>query len=165
MTTLRVYVLLLSLLALAGCGFTLRGTDSMAMPIDALQLQTAPGDDLRRVLTEHLERSNVRILEPGQDANRTYLLQLSAEQFGQRAVSSVGVARGGQYEVTLETSAVLVFRGTIVAGPETFTVQRRHDEDTASITGSAQALEVLRTEMRQELASRIQRRLQLVDPP
>jgi len=165
MATLRAYLFLLCVLTLIGCGFTLRGTDSVAMPINALQLQTAPGDDLDRLLVENLRRSGVRVLEPGEEIDRTYLLQLSAEKFDQRAIASAGRARGAQYEVTLETTAVLVLRGEVVAGPETLSVQRWHDEDTSNIPGSAQALEILRTEMRQDLANQILRRLQVVDPP
>jgi len=165
MATLRAYLFLLCVLTLIGCGFTLRGTDSVAMPINALQLQTAPGDDLDRLLVENLRRSGVRVLEPGEEIDQTYLLQLSPEQFDQRAIASAGRARGAQYEVTLSTTAVLVLRGEVVAGPETLSVQRRHDEDTSNISGSAQALEILRTEMRLDLANQILRRLQVVDPP
>ncbi len=155
----------LCLMLTTACGFSLRGSERMVMPINALQLQTLPGSELGMALSERLRRANVRVLEPGVEADSSYLLQLIDEQFDRRAVTSAGRARGAQYLVSLEVTALLYFRGDVVAGPETLSVQRRHDEDAGNIAGSSRELAVIRTEMSGDLAERILDRLQTVDPP
>jgi len=158
-------VMALCLLLTTACGFSLRGSERMVMPINALQLQTLPGSELGMALSERLQRADVRVLEPGAEADSSYLLQLIDEQFDRRAITSAGRARGAQYQVTLEVTALLSFRGNVVAGPETLSVQRRHDEDASNIAGSSRELAVIRTEMSGDLAERILNRLQTVDPP
>ena len=158
-------VMALCLVLTTACGFSLRGNERMVMPITSLQLQTLPGSELGMALSERLRRANVRVLEPGAEVDSSYLLQLIDEQFDRRAVTSAGRARGAQYLVTLEVTALLYFHGDVVAGPETLSVQRRHDEDATNIAGSSRELAVIRTEMSGELAERILNRLQTVDPP
>ncbi|MDT8878452.1 LPS assembly lipoprotein LptE [Halomonas saccharevitans] len=92
-------------LALAGCGFRLRGYDQPLVSLDALAL-AGPETDLRRLVTRRLEGAGTRVHD-----GATRVLNLGSEAFRERRLG--GLDSGPrELELTLEVP---------------FSVQRRSD--------------------------------------
>ncbi|MGM0985721.1 MAG: LPS assembly lipoprotein LptE [Pseudomonadota bacterium] len=68
-------------LALAGCGFRLRGLDQPVVAIDALALE-GPESELTRQVARHLERAGTRV-----DGQADQVLNLGPERFRERSLS------------------------------------------------------------------------------
>jgi LPS-assembly lipoprotein len=160
MRILRGLTLILSLCAISACGFSLRGSESAALPIASLILSHPAGPyPLRAPLIEALRASNVDIA----DHNASDLqLVLSAEEQERRTISINTRAGAGQYELTVSIQANLYRAGQHLAGPETLTASGTFYEDTANISGSSSGQELLLSDIRRELASQVIRRLQAV---
>lgn len=161
MRSLCRLTLILSLCAVSACGFSLRGSESAALPISALILSHPAGPyPLRAPLIEAFRASNVDIV----DNNSTDVqLVLSAEEQDRRTISINTRAGAGQYELTVSIVADLYRAGQHLAGPETLTASGTFYEDTANISGSSSGQELLLADIRRELASQVIRRLQAVD--
>lgn len=160
MRILRGLTLILSLCAISACGFSLRGSESAALPIASLIVSHPAGPyPLRAPLIEALRASNVDIA----DYNASDLqLVLSAEEQERRTISINTRAGAGQYELTVSIQADLYRAGQHLAGPETLTASGTFYEDTANISGSSSGQELLLSDIRRELASQVIRRLQAV---
>ncbi len=92
-------------LALAGCGFRLRGLDRSVMAIDALALEGADSE-LARQTARRLEEAGTRV-----DGQAEYVLNLGPERFRERPLSVLD-SGPRDLEMTLEVP---------------FSVQRRTD--------------------------------------
>lgn len=160
MGTLGRLTLILCLCAVSACGFSLRGSDSAALPMSALILSHPGGPyPLRAPLLEALRASNVDIIESN---NRDLQLVLSAEEQERRTISINTRAGAGQYELTVSVQADLYRAGQHLAGPETLSASGTFYEDTANISGSSSGQELLLADIRRELAGQIIRRLQAI---
>lgn len=149
------------LLALSACGFTLRGSEQAAMPMDTLALMYPGG---RYPLAGHLRDAlNARgVTVPAEASHDGLSLQLSAERLNRRALTLNNRGGAGQYELTLQIDAHVVQSGQVLAGPETLEVTGSFYEDTANISGSNNGVEQTLDDMRRELADQIVRRLRLL---
>lgn len=155
------FVLLLLLLCLAGCGFTLRGSESGALPIDRLTLTFANSlHPLQAPLSRYLASYDVELTPRNAD---DFELLVSAETIAQQTVSLNTRAGAGQYELRVSVEATLQLNGTLMAGPERFQVQGNFFEDTANIGGSQSGREIALDDLRQELAQQIVLRLQAIE--
>ncbi|ALO46797.1 LPS assembly lipoprotein LptE [Pseudohongiella spirulinae] len=160
MNAVRVLILTLGLSAVSACGFTLRGSESAALPFPTLILSHPAGPyPLRAPLIEALRASNVDLVE---NNNSDLQLVLSAEEQERRTISINTRAGAGQYELTVSIQANLYRAGQHLAGPETLTASGTFYEDTANISGSSSGQELLLADIRRELASQVIRRLQAV---
>lgn len=149
------------LLSLSACGFTLRGSEQAAMPMQTLAL-VYPGG--RYPLAVHLRDAlNARgVTVPSEASSNELALQLSGEQLNRRALTLNNRGGAGQYELILQIQAAVLRDGNIIAGPETLEVTGSFYEDTANISGSNNGVEQTLEDMRHELAEQIVRRLRLL---
>lgn len=162
--TARLLAVLLTASLLSACGFTLRGSDSGQLLIDRLQLQSPVGSELALHLQRDLQRAGVTVLEADAERTDSHLLQLGPEEVEQRPLSVNTRARGAEYEVSLSVPATLLRDGDILEGPEVLTVRQQHDQDPANISASDREMELLLSELRQQLSQQLLRRLQTLAP-
>lgn len=146
------------LLLLGGCGFTLRGTVDLPAALQTMQLESpTPDSELVREVRRMLRNNDVTLTE--EPVATTYRLGIGSEQSSERVLSVNANARAGEYELT-SSVAVQLRRGTEVLGPETLSVSRVYLTDPENAVAKNEEAELIRTEMRRELAQQILRRLQ-----
>ncbi len=151
--------LLLSLVVslLSGCGFTLRGSEQAAMPIDELAISYPGGRyPLAEILRDALIANGVSVPASAGDALE---LRLSPERLERRALTLNNRGGAGQYALTLQIDASVYLSGQLLDGPETVEVTGSFYEDTANISGSNNGMEQTLNDMRQDMADFIIRRL------
>jgi LPS-assembly lipoprotein len=149
------------LLTLFACGFTLRGSEQAAMPMQTLAL-VYPGG--RYPLAVHVRDALTAngVMVPSEASPDELALQLSGEQLNRRALTLNNRGGAGQYELILQIQAAVLRDGNIIAGPEALEVTGSFYEDTANISGSNNGVEQTLDDMRRELADQIVRRLRLL---
>lgn len=158
MQHIRHTALLCLALLLAGCGFTLRGTEQATLPITSVLLRSEQQNSpFMQQLRSALAAANVSTSTGTEQA--TYVLSVGEEQANTRTASVNSRARAAQYDLQLTVVVQLDSAGQTLFGPETLAIQRSYYEDIANIAGSNEEMELLRTEMRQELVDQLLRRL------
>ncbi|OGT71839.1 MAG: hypothetical protein A3H44_06775 [Gammaproteobacteria bacterium RIFCSPLOWO2_02_FULL_57_10] len=156
--TLRHTAILCLSLILVGCGFTLRGTEQASLPITTVQLVSAQQNSaFMQQLRDALAAADVSTSAENEQAS--YVLSVGEEQASTRTASVNSRARAAQYDLQLTIVVQLDRAGTTLFGPEALAVQRSYYEDIANIAGSNEEMELVRTEMRQELVDQLLRRL------
>lgn len=156
-----VVAILTLVLSLAGCGFTLRGSVDLPAALQTLQLESPnPDSEIVREVRRMLRNNDVALVETGTDA--TWRLGVGLEANSERVVSVNANARAGEYEITMSVAAQLR-RGTQTIGPETLSVSRVYLADPESAVAKNEEAELIRSELRRELAQQILRRLQSLD--
>lgn len=157
--------MLLLALVLGGCGFALRGGNQQAqLSISSLALVTVQQDaPVVRLLREQLSAAGVDTITTGEASlSDTLQLQLGTEEFDLRIVAVTSRAGAAQYELTGNIGFAVTQAGNTLSEPETISAQRTYFEDIANIAGSSEEAELLREEIREELVSRILRRLEVI---
>ncbi len=146
------------LVLLSGCGFTLRGSAELPAALQTMQLESPnPDSELVREVRRMLRNNDVTLVEEATDT--IYRLGIGSEATSERALSVNANARAGEYEVTMSV-AVQLRRGTEVLGPETLSVSRVYLADPENAVAKNEEAELIRTEMRREIAQQVLRRLQ-----
>ncbi|MDP2091811.1 MAG: LPS assembly lipoprotein LptE [Pseudohongiella sp.] len=142
---------------LSGCGFTLRGSEQAAMPIEELAISYPGGRyPLAEILRDALIANGVSVPSVAGDALE---LRLSPERLERRALTLNNRGGAGQYALTLQIDASVYLSGQLLDGPETVEVTGSFYEDTANISGSNNGVEQTLNDMRQDMADFIIRRL------
>lgn len=147
----------LLLLTLGGCGFALRG--SADLPAALQTLEVAGVDENGELLQEvrrALRNSGVTIVE----ADAPYRLGIGRETSGERIVSVNSNARAGEYELEMHLLFQLSQGGTTVLGPETLSLSRVYLTDPENAVAKEEEADLIRSELRRELAQQLLRRLQ-----
>jgi LPS-assembly lipoprotein len=157
----RIHVKLLYLfacLALAGCGFQLRGTVDIPEEWLTLHLVTAsPNGELAKGVRSSFSNNGVQWVEAG-EAN--YVLQLGNEKFEQRNLSIGANARAAEFELTLSTTLqVRDSKGKEVVPESDVIVHKIMTHDPENVTGKIEESNLLRREMRQELVQQLMRNI------
>ncbi|MDY6983608.1 MAG: LPS assembly lipoprotein LptE [Pseudomonadota bacterium] len=157
----RVVALLTVIVMLAGCGFTLRGTVDLPPELNTLQIESpVPNSELVREVSRMLRNNAVTLTENANDG--VWRLGIGAEQVSERVLSVNANARAGEYELTMDVAAQLR-RGAEVIGPETLSVSRVYLADPENAVAKNEEAELIRDEMRRELAQQVLRRLQSLE--
>jgi LPS-assembly lipoprotein len=160
----RVFSALMATLmvaALSGCGFTLRGSVDLPAALQTLQLESpSPDSEIVREVRRMLRNNDVTLTDTA--AAGVYRLGIGAEATSERVLSVNANARAGEYELTMSVAAQLR-RGTETIGPENFSVSRVYLTDPENAVAKNEEAELIRTEMRRELAQQILRRLQSLE--
>jgi LPS-assembly lipoprotein len=145
------------LLALAGCGFTLRGSVDLPEPLRTLEVVSLDdGGELLQQVRRALRNSGVNLVEQGSD----YRLGLGREVTDERIVSVNANARAGEYEVEMSLQFQLTRAGEAVLGPDTLRLTRVYLTDPENAVAKEEEAELIRSELRRELAQQLLRRLQ-----
>lgn len=156
----RLSVTLL-LLLLGGCGFTLRGSVNLPEALQTLQVESpVPNSEIVREVSRMLRNNSVTLADEA--AANVWRLGIGAEQVSERVLSVNANARAGEYELTM-TVPVQLQRGSETLGPETLSVARVYLADPENAVAKSEEAELIRDEMRRELAQQVLRRLQALE--
>lgn len=156
-TKTRTLSILVLILSLTSCGFSLRGSttsldDSISVFIEA----SSPNEQLVQQIGSALQNAGVQI---STDMSSNYTLHIGEEQYISRPATVNGRARAVQYDLQLAFEYSLARQDTLLIPSETIAANRTHFEDIANISGSSEELTMLREEMRTELVERLLRRV------
>jgi len=161
MSRLRQFQLVaavLLILSVSSCGFALRGTANLPAALQTLQLASVdPTSDLLREVSRALRSNGVTVVDTDQTP---YRLGLGRENSTERTLSVNSNARAGEYELELSVLFQLTQSGSTVLGPETLSLTRVYLTDPENAVAKDEEAELIRQEMRRELAQQILRRLQ-----
>lgn len=152
--------ILLCGLTLSGCGYSLRGSESLAMSLPDLQLNLQnPNSEFSRLLRRSLDTAGVVLSDTGMDGD-TSQLSVSDVRVQNQPVSVNPAARAAQYEIRLSIDIQLLNGDQEIIPRETLTVERSYFEDIENIAGNQEEVEIISSEMRRELINLLIRRLQ-----
>ena len=150
---------------LASCGYALRGSQLRHANLDVLNLNfSQPNGNLARTLERNLVatglniESQVSISKPTQPRQLT--LTVSAEETNIRPVSINPRARAAQYEIRLSIVIQLEAENEIKIESEILSVERTYFEDIENIVGNQEEVQIIMSEMRQNLITQVIRRLE-----
>ena len=148
---------------LSGCGFQLKGTQahadsgSASLRGRAVQLASSqPRSALITALSQQLSNAGAR-LDTGD--SEALVLKLGAETFEQRNLSLTARARSAEVELTMSTRFTLTQGNRTLLETTNVSVTEQFYNDPRNVVGKAEELQLLRTEMRAELAAQIVRRI------
>lgn len=156
----RIAAALLILALLAGCGFQLRGSASLPTEMATTWLKPAdPTSPFTRELELLLRANGVTLAEqPGDGAAELHIL---TERITRRALSISGDARVREFELVFELRFSLRdAAGEVILGPESLRLERDFQFDEQEILGAANEEELIREEMRRNMAQTLIRRLE-----
>ncbi|APE31971.1 hypothetical protein BOX17_14020 [Halomonas aestuarii] len=146
-------------LALAGCGFRLRGYDQPLLAIDALTLE-GPDTELARLVTRRLEGGGTRVQE-----GAAGVLNLGGENFRERRVG--GLDSGPrELELSLEVPFSVQRRadGAYLLDQQRLEVSERLTVNDDELLAQDDLLEAARERLRDEAARQLLDRLQALEP-
>jgi len=151
-------VLLLALLA--GCGFQLRGQASLPAAMSTTWLSVPdPTSAFARELALLLRGNGVVLVDgPAEDAAELRILQ---ERITRRALTISGDARVREFELVFDLRFSLVASdGEVLLPPELLRLERDFQFDEQEILGAATEEELLRENLRRNMAAALIRRLE-----
>ena len=155
--SVRNILLALAIVIAGGCGYQLRGTDSL--PSDLGAMHVAGPRDVAVAVVQLLESAGVRVESTRSSTGA--LLQLRNERFSRR-VLSVNPNTGKEsefelaYRVTFELTGA---EGEELVPRQTVSLLRDYVFDPDAVLGKSREESVIRTEMRRDAAARIVRRI------
>lgn len=152
---------LAALLTLSACGFTLRGVTPLPPELQTLVLESAqPDGDFEREVRRALENNGVTLVESGSD----YRLVLGGERISERTLSVNANARSGEFELALRVDYDLRQAGSVISGPNLLATTRVYLTDPENAVAKEEEANLIRSEMRRELAQQLLRQLQASVP-
>ena len=157
----RLLPIIITLLLLSACGFTLRGSEYQALNANIQQLEltyNSSSNELAQILRRRLIASGVEII----DNSSNYKLTLGNEQNLERVVSVNRNARAGEYELTLISSLQLENNGEPVIASEIISLDQIYAADPTNAAAKTNESELVLNELRQALVEQIMSRLQTV---
>jgi LPS-assembly lipoprotein len=158
------WAITLSLLALGGCGFHLRGSVILPADVNTLHLQV-PNAELAEEIKLLLGGDEVSIVPTAENADLTLIV--APERLDRRLVAvdpQTGKAR--EFELTYTTSfQVLGKQGKIGVPPQTVNLSRELVFDPEAVIGTSREEEVIYSEMRRDAARQIMARIQAALSP
>ena len=158
MSRLSRITILLGLLLLNACGYSLRSSDALSASLQNLQLNLQnPNSEFSRLLGRSLD--GISTATEGVDTIAT-VLSVSDTRLENRPVSVNPAARAAQYELRLSVDIQLSRGEEDLIPLETLNVERSYFEDIENISGNREEVEIITNEMRRELVNLLIRRLQ-----
>lgn len=157
---LRIVLVLLAVAALSACGFQLRGTASLPPDMDSTWVQTAnPTGLFYRELQLLLEANGVDVVAAAEEGAATLVIQ--RERISRRALTVSGDARVREFELVFELDfSLLDADGNVLIEPESLRLARDFQFDEQEILGAASEEELLRDDLRRNMAAMLIRRLE-----
>jgi len=150
------------LLALAGCGFHLRGSASLpdslkTMYVQGINLQQGLGLELKRSLT----RNDVVVVESYQEGSA--VLTVLDHKYERRVLSVGSNAKVSEYSLHGWLSyKVTDGSGQVLANDQKVEAQRDYQFDQEQVLAADQEEELLRIELNQQLVQSLLRRLSVL---
>jgi LPS-assembly lipoprotein len=148
-----------NVLFVSACGFSLRGTTELSANLQPLYVEAVDtSSPMHRELQRVLNQNQIALAPNVNDAN--YRLGLGPENSSERALSVNANARAGEYELEISVPFQLAKGTDVVLPPETLSLTKVYLADPDNAVAKNEEAELIRTEMRRELAQQILRRLQ-----
>ena len=161
----RVLIIPFFVILLDSCGYSLRGSQLRNANLDVLNLNfSQPNSTLARTLERNLVaaglniESQVNISKPTQPRQLT--LTVSDVVTSIRPVSINPRARAAQYEIRLSIVIRLEAENEIKIESDILSVERTYFEDIENIVGNQEEVQIIISEMRQNLITQVMRRLE-----
>lgn len=152
------YLLVLTALLLAACGYQLQGVTRYPPELSAVYLDVPdPTSDLAVQLRRSLTASGVTLASSEADATAT--LTILAERFGRTVKSVSAQNRPTEYEVFYRAEYTLATPAGTVVSPQAIARARIFPYSERDILGKQQEEELLRDGLAREIAGVITRRL------
>ncbi|SEM94855.1 LPS-assembly lipoprotein LptE [Halomonas caseinilytica] len=145
-------------LALAGCGFRLRGTGSAALPFTSLAVD-GTGDDVSRLAIERLQAAGVSV-----DEAAPQVLNLGPEAFGEQRLSVLDSGRQ-EYDMSLSVPFSIQRRddGAYRLAQQHVEVQERFTLSSNNLLSEDDRREAVRRRLRQKAVDQLLDRLRALD--
>ncbi len=162
---LRILQFLL-LLALGGCGYSLRSADAITGGLETLRLvMTDPNSALAQELIAVLPDIEIISENLQLDSKQNLsLLTIEPEQLNRRPVTVNARARAAQYELSLATVITLSRGQTLLLDSVQISVQSEYFEEIENLSGTQDEVALLTQEMRRNLVQQIIRRVAAAQP-
>lgn len=159
----RLLASLALLLALAGCGFQLRGAQTMPFP--SLYVSMAENSVITADLKRYIRANNATQLVDRRDDAAAVLLQLP-ERRERLALSYNSAGRVREIQLQLRAGFRLEdAKGKLLAAPMEIFLTRDVTYDDAQVLSKAQEEELLWLDMQRDLVQQLMRRLAKAKPP
>ena len=147
-------VLLLATL-LSGCGFQLRHADISAL--EAISLSGPVSAEIRRALEQSLEDYGITIVAA---APGVVDIRFIDSHSSRRSVATSARIDAAQYELRLELDVSLALEGQPIASDISLSAERIYSVDSLNLSGSYEEQQILMSEIRDEIAGMIIRRVE-----
>jgi len=154
---MRFITTFLLIIALAGCGFHLRGTQGYEIPAASVNVTaTNLYSQFSRELERMLAAQGIE-LKPASGAE--YSISILSERTTRRPVATSTDISVSEYELRLETQFKIdSTTGEALIRPTLLAAERIYSFDRSSLVGSSEEEEMLTEEMRRDIANQILRR-------
>ena len=149
-------LILLSVVAMAGCGFELRGWD-LESSIESVHVAAQPRVRLAGELRRALGQAGVRV-EPRPSA-AAMTVELLEERRGRRTVAVTGSARAAEYEVSIGVRFAVRAGARVLRQPVWLEASRVLVVDRDNIAGTAGEQALIEAELANDLVGQILRAL------
>ncbi|WP_438865011.1 LPS-assembly lipoprotein LptE [Neptunicella sp.] len=157
MTDFRV-LLLAVCLTLSGCGFKLRGTNTLPAGLHTIQLQSSSQyDPLYRAVKTQLENHQVKVTDP-QDPSLP-IIKLVKDNLERRLLSLFATGQVAEYELVYTVTYMLLLPDAEQGELIEFDIVREYQDDPNAVLAKSRELELVLNEMRQQAADKILRQL------
>lgn len=146
------FLLLLASLLVSGCGFHLRGADSVGIPAERLYLDTSGSGHTGREVEQQLKLTDVELTESASEAD--YILRVNNEDF-RREVLSVSPRTGKveEYELILSVAvSVATGDGQSLLDGERVSSRRDYVFDEDAVVSAGDEQQLIREELTQLVA-------------
>ena len=155
------YVVLATLLGVAGCGFQLRGTE--AGGLESLNIMgTSAAPLTSKSFRQALEDRDVRIVPAGAGVISVHMLD---ERSHHRSVATTDVFDAAEYELRLELDVSISKGENFLLEDATLVSQRVYSVDSGNLSGSYEERTLLLSDMRVSLAEQLIRRVNFLAGP
>lgn len=156
----RLTIVLALSVMLAACGFQLRGTANLPQEMSTTHVQV--GDDTTLFIRELkllLQANQVRVVEAPEPDAAT--LVIARQQLNRRPLTIAGDARVREFELIFNLEFRLLDKaGEELIGPESVRLVRDFRFDEQEILAATREEELLREELRRNMAAQLIRRLE-----
>ncbi|MGO4894038.1 LPS-assembly lipoprotein LptE [Flavobacterium sp. W21_SRS_FM6] len=146
------------LIALTGCGFSLRGAFHLPAEIQTVQLSSvAHNASLERALAKRLKPYWLQMVD-NSGATADLTITLLPDELDRRLLSLFQTGQVAEYELVYTVKYQLQFAHSEMQAIE-FTVTREYQDDPDAVLAKSRELDLVLGEMRQQAADRIIRQI------
>ena len=148
-------------LVLTGCGFHLRGNETLPPSVNYVAVTSAQSHaPLARALKKQLSVYNLKggELKDSPSENMAVLIDIQPEQLERRLLSLFATGQVAEYELIYGVRYTVTFPGKAPL-PAYFEVLRDYQDDPQQVLAKSRELELVLSEMREEAADKIIRRI------
>ena len=160
----KIIAVLLSATLLSACGWQLRGSLTLPEGVNSIYIADSSNSSngvIALTIANILKQSNIDLATSSTDAQ--YSIYLSNERLDRRAISVGSDTLASEYELTHEVDYYIANSDTILAPTTSARVIRSYTYDRDDVVSKNEEEEIIRKEMRSNLASQILNRLRFLN--